>query len=131
MGVPVRSRQGLGSGSALDLGQVHGQVVGEPAVAGPEGLALGGLGVRLDPGPVFVGVEGDYPIIADPEPFAAPGEVDMLGGEAKRPGAGVDSLLPLYGPAPEGAGPVVETPGYSDADAVGGARRSRRTTVSR
>ena len=31
--------------SDLDLGQVGGQVVGEPSVAGSEGLGPGGLGV--------------------------------------------------------------------------------------
>ena len=41
--------------SDLDLGQVGGQVVGEPAVAGPEGLGLGGLGVPVMPNPSLKG----------------------------------------------------------------------------
>ena len=43
--------------SALDLGQVGGQIVGGPAVPGPEGLRFGGLGVPHDAGPVLVGVD--------------------------------------------------------------------------
>ena len=39
----------------------------------------------------------------------------------EHPGVGVDRLLPLYGPAAEGAGPVVEAPGDPDAEALGGA----------
>ena len=37
----------------------------------------------------------------------------------EHPGVGVDRLLPLYGPAAEGAGPVVQAPGDPDAEAVG------------
>ena len=33
----------------------------------------------------------------------------------------MDRLLPLYGPTPEGAGPVVQAPGHTDAHAVEGA----------
>ena len=43
--------------SRLELRQVHGQVVGEPAVAGPEGLGFGRLSVPHDPEPVLVGVD--------------------------------------------------------------------------
>ena len=64
-------------------------VAGGPAALGPEGLGLGGLGVRHDPGPVLVEVEGDNPVVADPEPLAAPGEVGMPGREAQHPCAGV------------------------------------------
>ena len=55
-------------------------------------------------------VEGRYPVVPDPEPLPAPGEVDVLGREPQHPGAGAYRLLPLYGPAAEGAGPVVEAP---------------------
>ena len=41
----------------LGLGQVGHEVIGEPAVAGPEGLRLGGLGVPHDAEPVLVGVD--------------------------------------------------------------------------
>ena len=34
-------------------------------------------------------------------------------------GVGVDRLLPLDGPTPEGAGPVVEAPGDPYADSLG------------
>ena len=74
-----------------------GQVVGGPAVAGPEVLGLGGLRVPHDPGPVLVGVEGDYPVVPDPKPPPSVGEVDVLGGEAQHLGVGVDRLLPFYG----------------------------------
>ena len=121
--------------SASQLGQVGCEVVGEPAIAGPEGLGPDGLGVPHDPEPVFNGVEGDYLVVPDPEPLPAPGEVDVLGREAQRPGAGVDRLLPLYGPAAEGAGPVVEDPGDPDAQTVGGAAamfsRARRSRKAR
>ena len=33
----------------------------------------------------------------------------------------MDRLIPFYGLAPEGAGPVVEAPRYTDAEPVGGA----------
>ena len=90
----------------LELGQVRRQVVGEPAVAGPEGLRPGGLGVPHDAEPIAEGLEGDYPVVPDPEPLPAAREVDVLGREPEHPGAGVDRLLPLYGPAAEGAGPA-------------------------
>ena len=67
--------------SALDLGQVGGQVVGEPAVAGPEGLGLGGLGVPHDAGPIAEGLEGDYLVVPDPERLPAACKVDVLGRE--------------------------------------------------
>ena len=57
--------------------------------------------------------------MADAELFPAPGEVDVLGGEAHHPGAGVYRLLPLYVPAAEGAGPVVQAPGDPDDEALG------------
>ena len=41
--------------SALDLCQVGGQVVGEPAVAGPEGLGFGRLSVPVMPDPSLKG----------------------------------------------------------------------------
>ena len=101
----------------LGLGQVGGQVVGEPAVAGPEGLGPGGLGVPHDAEPIAEGLEGDYFVVPDPEPLPAACEVDVLGREPEHPGVGVDRLLPLYGPAAEGAGPVVQAPGDPDAHA--------------
>ena len=88
----------------LHLGQVGGQVVGEPAVPGPEGLGLGGLGVPHDAGPIAEGLEGDYLIVPDLEPLPAAREVDVLGRESQQASVGVDRLLPLYGAAPEGAG---------------------------
>ena len=42
----------------------------------------------------------------------------MLRGEAQEAGVGVDRLLPLNGPASEGAGPVVEPAGNADASAI-------------
>ena len=97
------------------------QVVGEPAVSCPEGLGPGGLGAPHDAEPVAEGLEGDYFVVPDPEPLLAPGEVDVLGREPEHPGVGVYRLLPLYGPAAEGAGPVVEAPGDPDAEVLGGA----------
>ena len=44
--------------SALDLGQVGRQVVGEPAAAGPEGLGLRRLGVPVMVGSPVAGVLG-------------------------------------------------------------------------
>ena len=127
-GVPVRVRgsgprrqPGRAEDVRLHLGQVGRQVVGEPAVAGPEGLGPGGLGVPHDAEPIAEGLEGDYLVVPDPEPLPAPGEVDVLGREPEHPGVGVDRLLPLYGPAAEGAGPVVQAPGHPDAEALGGA----------
>ena len=72
--------------SRLELRQVHGQVVGEPAVPGPEGLGLGGLGVPHDAEPIAEGLEGHNPVIADLEPLPAAGEVDVLGLTTKHPG---------------------------------------------
>ena len=43
----------------------------------------------------------------------------MLGREPEHPGVGVYRLLPLYGPAAEGARPVVQAPGHPDAEALG------------
>ena len=86
-----------------------------------KGLGLGGLCVSHDAGSVFVGVDGDYLIVPDPEPLPPPGEVDVLGREAQHAGVGVYCFVPLYGPAVEGDGPIVEAPGDADADPVGGA----------
>ena len=83
--------------SPLELAQVYGEVVGEPAIPGPEGLGLGGLGVPHDAEPVAEGLEGDYLIVPHPEPPPLPGEVGVLGGETQHPGVGVDRLLPFYG----------------------------------
>ena len=94
--------------SASQLGQVGCEVVGEPAVAGPEGLGLDGLGVPHDPEPVIVGVECHYPVVPDLGPLPVVGEVEVPGGESQHPGVGVYRLLPLYGPAPEGARLVVQ-----------------------
>ena len=55
-----------------------GQVAGGPAVSGPEGLGLGGLGVPHDAEPVLVGAWGDYPVVPDPGPLPAYGEVICL-----------------------------------------------------
>ena len=112
---------GEGGCSALELDQVRGQVAGGPAVAGPEGLGPGGLGVRHDPEPVLVGVEGDSPVVPDPGLLPAAGEVDVPGREAQQAGIGVDRILPLNGAAAECRGPGVEAPGYPDADPVGSA----------
>ena len=65
----------------MDPGQVGGQVVGEPAVAGSERLGPGGLGVPHDAEPIAEGLEGGYFVVPDPEPLPAPGEVDVLGRE--------------------------------------------------
>ena len=64
---------------ALHLGQVGGQVVDEPSVAGDEGLWLGGLGLPHDAEPVLVGLEGHDPVVTDPELLPAAREVDVLG----------------------------------------------------
>ena len=58
----VRLGSGTGPGVrccavVLHLAQVHRQVVGEPAVAGPESLGPGGLGIPHYAEPVVVGVE--------------------------------------------------------------------------
>ena len=87
--------------SPLDLGQVHGQVVGEPAVPSPEGLGPGGLGIAHDAEPVGKGLEAHDAVVADPEPFPAAGKVEVFGREAQEPGIGVDCLHPLDGAAPE------------------------------
>ena len=63
----------------LHLRQIHGKVVGEPPVPGPEALGLGGLGLPHQPEPVAEGLEVDYPVVADPEFLLRPGEVDVLG----------------------------------------------------
>ena len=63
----------------LHLAQVHRQVVGEPAVAGPEGLGLGGLGIPHDAEPVVVGVKAHDAVIADPELLPGAGVVQVLG----------------------------------------------------
>ena len=75
----MRRGWGLGGAgcSALELGQV----VGAPAVAGPEGLGLGGLGVPHDAGPIAEGLERDYLVVPDPERLPAAREVDVLGRE--------------------------------------------------
>ena len=62
-------------GCQLHLGQVGGQVVGGPAVAGSERLGPGGLSVRHDAEPVIVGLEGHNPVVPDPELFPGAGEV--------------------------------------------------------
>ena len=85
---------------SLHLAQVHGQVVGEPAVAGPEGLGLGGLGVAHDAEPIVVGVERHDAVIADPELLPGAGVVQVLGSEAQQPGVGMDGLFPFNGAAP-------------------------------
>ena len=45
------------SGSALDLGQVGGQVVGEPSVSSREGLGLRALRFPHGSEPVVIGVD--------------------------------------------------------------------------
>ena len=45
----------------------------------------------------------------------------MLGGQPQEARYRRDRLIPFYGPAPEGAGLVVEAPGHPDAEPVGGA----------
>ena len=82
-------------GSCLDLGQVGGRVVGGPAALGPEGLGLRRLRAPRDAEPVLVGVEGSYPVVADPEPLPAYGGVDMLGRKAQNSGVCVDRRLAL------------------------------------
>ena len=84
-----------------------GQVVGEPAVAGPEGLGLRGLGVPHDAQDVRVGLEAHDLVEPDPELLPRPGEVQVLGREAQQAGVGVYRLLPFYGPAPELARAVI------------------------
>ena len=55
----------------LHLRRVRGQVVGEPAVAGPEALEIGGLGLPHGPDRHLGGL-GDYPVVAEPmQPSAA------------------------------------------------------------
>ena len=66
----------------LKLRQIHRQVVGEPAVPGPEGLGLRRLGIAHDAEPIVVGVEGYYAVIPDPELLLPAGVVEVLGGEA-------------------------------------------------
>ena len=58
---------------SLDLGQVRGQVVGEPPVPGSEGLGLRALGVPHDAEPIVVGVEADDAVMPDPELLPAAG----------------------------------------------------------
>ena len=48
----------LGGAGCSALGQVRGQIVGEPAVAGPEGLGLRRLGVPAMVGSPVAGVLG-------------------------------------------------------------------------
>ena len=61
--------------------RVHSQVVGEPAVPGPEGLRLGGLRVPHDAEPVAERLEVHDPVVPDPELLPAAGEVQVLGRE--------------------------------------------------
>ena len=83
----------------MELGQVGGEVIGEPAVSGPEGLGLRRLGVPHDAQTVRVGLEAHDLVVPDPELLPRPGEVQVLGREAQQAGVGVDRLLPLYGSA--------------------------------
>ena len=98
---------------------------GEPAVAVPESLGPGSLGVAHDAEPVVVGVEADDPVVPHPESLSGAREVRVLGREAQEPGVGMDCLLPKGGSAAEGAGPVVDPPVYPDADPVGCAGSKR------
>ena len=119
------SCNGGASPSPPDLGQIGSQVIGEPAVVGPEGLGLGRLSVPHDAEPIAEGLEGDYLVVPDPEPLPAAGEVDVLGGETQHPGVGVDrlqvvnslddpdELLRLH--QVEGDGPVHALPRWDDA----------------
>ena len=59
-------------GAILHLGQVDGQVVGEPPVPGPERLGLRGLGVSHYFEPVAEWLEVDNPVVPDPELFLLP-----------------------------------------------------------
>ena len=81
-------------GCRLHLGQIDGQVVGEPAVAGLERLGFGGLRVTHDAGSVAEWLEGRDPVVPDPERLPPSGEVDLLGREARHPGVGLDRLSP-------------------------------------
>ena len=85
--------------SALHLGQVGGQVAGEPAVSCPEGLGLRPLGIPHDAEPIVEGVEAHDAVIPDPELLPAVGEAEVLGGESQEAGVGVDGLLPKGGAA--------------------------------
>ena len=67
-------RHGISPGGAVGFGtifshlrQVHGQVVGEPAVPGPEDLRLRGLGVPHDAEPVGGGFEVNGPVVPYPQ----------------------------------------------------------------
>ena len=107
--------------SHLKLRQVGGQVVGEPAVADPEGLGPGRLRVPHDPEPVVVGLEGHDAVVPDPELFfGCPRSRTCLVVRPSRPVSAFHRLLSLDGPAPEGRGAVVEALGYPDAHSVGG-----------
>ena len=81
----------------MHLGQVHGEVVGEPAVADPEGLGLRCLGIPHDAEPIVVGVEGHDAAVAPTELLPAADEVDGLGCQAQGSGVGMYRFLPLYG----------------------------------
>ena len=72
--------QTVGDIAGLHLRQVDGQVVGEPAVPGPEALRLRGLGVAHQPEPIAEGLEVRGAVVPDPELLPGAGEVDVLGG---------------------------------------------------
>ena len=69
-----------GGGPELHLRQVHGEVVGEPAVPGPEALRLRRLGVPHQPGAVAERLEVHDLVVPDPE-LLPDGEVQVLGRE--------------------------------------------------
>ena len=75
-----------GGGPELHLCQVHGQVVGEPTVPGPEALGLGGLGVAHQYEAVGEWLGVHDPAVLYPELPGGIWEVEVLGGEFWQPG---------------------------------------------
>ena len=105
----------------LPLGEVDGQVVGEPAVSGPERLGLGRLVILHDAEAVVVGLEIHDPVVAHSELLLGSGEVDVLGGKTEQTRVLVHGFLPFDCTASEGTGAVVNAPGDPDAQSLGGA----------
>ena len=119
-GMGLRSLRGLPASSRL--GYIPGRGFPPDKLRSPPLFpAIRGLGVPHDAEPIVEGVEADDAVIPDPEFLPVAGEVDVLGGEAQESGIGMDGFLPLDGAAPEGAGPVVDSAGDPDAQAMGAA----------
>ena len=121
-------------GPELHLCQVHGEVVREPAVSGPEALRLRGMGIPHDSEAVAERLEVHDPVVPDPE-LLPDGEVQVLGREQVEdvpdPVAGAGSWLAegvagrLAGDLPS-AGAALSDAAFHSAN---GCRRSSDSAV--